>query len=220
MAKRDFRPEEIEDWALLYDVYEKIDTALASGTAGVKRAARRGNRLLNLKRNRYIEFETVRAVIIDMVQAGIITSEERQALLRRADVDATRTKAMFVADQIVMRLEEVAMYDDNAKRFEKIIISNQPENALPEHLHKYLHADRNAMYSDETLSDTDVAEICKHQLCRRSRMSVRAERGEMMIAKSALDQLQAELTSLVGSIDAPTYIAEAQTRYEVAKMGG
>jgi hypothetical protein len=50
--KRDFRPEEIEDWALLYDVHEKIDTALANGTAGVKKAARKGNRFLNIKRNR------------------------------------------------------------------------------------------------------------------------------------------------------------------------
>ena len=50
--KRDFRSEEIQDWALLYDVHEKIDTALANGTAGVKKAARKGNRLLNIKRNR------------------------------------------------------------------------------------------------------------------------------------------------------------------------
>lgn len=219
MAKRDFRPEEIEDWALLYDVHEKIDTSLASGTAGVKKAARRGNRLLNIKRNRTIEFETVKAVIVDLVQARIITSEERQALLQRADVDATRTKAMAIADLIVMRQEEVSQYENNARRFEGILVAKAPSRPLPERLQPFLQADRNATYAHPDLTDEDVAEICQNQLCHRSRMSVRAERGEMSIAKAALEQLQTELTTLVG-LAYETYVAEAQTRYEVAKMGG
>ena len=216
--KRDFRPEEIEDWALLYDVHEKIDTALANGTAGVKKAARKGNRLLNIKRNRMIEFEAVKSVIVDLVGANIITSEERQALLRRADIDATRTKAMAVADQIVIRLDEVAQYEDNAKRFEGIFAAKQPSRELPDRLKPYLQADRNSMYGSSDLTDEDVAEICQNQLCHRAKVSVRAERGEMSIAKAALEQLQIELTALVNT-EAATYIAEAQTRYEVSKMG-
>lgn len=218
MAKRDFRPEEIEDWALLYDVHEKIDTALASGTAAVKKAARRGNRLLNIKRNRTIEFETVKTVVVDLVQAGIITSEERQALLRRADIDATRTKAMAIADQIVMRQEEVSQYEDNARRFEGILVANAPSRSLPDRLQPFLNKDRNIVYESNELTEEDVAEICQHQLCNRSKKSVRAERGEKSIAQAALDQVQSELTALVGA-EYATYVAEAQTRYEVAKMG-
>jgi len=217
--KRDFRPEEIEDWALLYDVHEKIDTAMANGTAGVKKAARKGNRLLNIKRNRPIEFEAVKAVIVDLVGANIITSEERQVLLRRADIDSARTKAMAVADQIVIRQEEVSQYEDNAKRFEGILAAKQPSRPLPDKLKPYLNADRNSVYGNSDLTEEEVAEICQNQLCRRAKVSVRAERGEMSIAKAALDQLQTELAAMVNA-EAATYILDAQTRYEVSKMSG